>query len=298
MATAGAPAHARPARHQRRGRVRRALFDGDGGNWLLALPFAFLLVFLALPLIATVVTAFSELGAGGFVDAVTSEAFVDAVRRTAIMALIVTAICWPLSVAYCIAMVVFPRPVRIFLLGTLLLTFWISILVRSYGWVLLIQPAGAIDQILSSLGLIDDPLLWLGTARALYPGMVHVMLPFMVLPMFAALLDLDPRQVRAAQSLGAGPLRVLLTVVLPAMRQGTVAGWTLVFIISLGFFITPAFLGGPDAQTIATLIDRQFRVVFDTGSAAAMGTVLIVFVLLFYALLTRLFKVNIKVGAD
>lgn len=276
--------------------MRAALTEGDGTRWLLALPFAFLLIFLAFPLVAVVVTAFGELGVGGVIDTVTTPLFIEVLQRTAILALVVTAICWPLAIVYSIALVVGSKPVRVFLLVSLLLTFWISLLVRTYGWVLLIQPAGAIDKALHGLGLIDEPLQLLGTSAGLYPAMVHVMLPFMVLPIYAALRDLDPRQLRAAQSLGSSPPRIFRTVVLPSMRQGSIAGCTLVFIIALGFFVTPAFLGGPGSLTVATLIDRQFRTLFDTGSAAAMGTVLIVVVLLVYVVVTRLFKVDLRVG--
>lgn len=264
---------------------------------MLAVPLGFLLVFLALPLTAVVITAFDELGATGFIDTLSKQIFLEALQRTAIMALIVTAICWPLAVIYSLALAMSSKPVRVFLLVSLVLTFWISILVRAYGWVLIEQPAGVLDKALSELGLIDERLTLLGTSAGLYPGMVHVMLPFMVLPIYAALRDLDPAQLRASQSLGSSPLRTLWAVILPALRTGSVAGCTLVFIISLGFFITPAFLGGPDALTVATLIDRQFRVVFDTGSAAAMGTILIVVVLAAYVVVTRLFRIDFKIGA-
>lgn len=282
------------------GRVRSAIENSNGSGWLLALPVAFLLVFLALPLLAVLLHAISELGFGGFLETASDKQFLDTVKRTAVMALIVTAICWPIAVVYSLAMAMSGRALRWFLLGALLLTFWISILVRTYGWVLLIQPSGVIQQGLEALGLLgeDGTVNLLGTAQGMYPAMVHVMLPFMVLPIYAALNDLDPRVVRAAQSLGAKPLRILRTVILPALRTGSIAGCTLVFIISLGFFITPEFLGGPSAETIATLIDREFREQFNTGYAAAMGSLLIVFVLAFYVLVTKLFKVDLKVGGD
>jgi ABC-type spermidine/putrescine transport system permease subunit I len=277
-------------------RVRTAVGDGTGAGWLLALPFAFLLVFLAAPLVLVVTTSISELGVGGFLDTITGSLFVDAVKRTALLALVVTAICWPLAVIYSIALVLAPRWLRVFLFVSLLVTFWISLLVRTYGWVLLLQPAGALDKLLMQIGVIHEPTGLLGTGAAMYPAMVHVMLPFAVLPILAALREVDPRQLRAAQSLGATPSRVLRTVILPAMRSGSVAACTLVFIISLGFFVTPAFLGGPGSLTIATLIDRQFSTVFETGSAAAMGTTLIVVVLGIYFLSVRLFKVDLKAG--
>lgn len=268
-------------------------WDGEGTRWLLAIPLAFSVAFLAIPLAWVVVEALG----GGFFDAIGDDLFLQALRRTALMAAIVTAICWPLAVIYCLAACMAGRTVRIVLLGTLVLTFWISLLVRTYGWVLLLQPAGAIDKALRELRVTDGSLDLLGKTPAMYPAMVHVMLPYMVLPIYAALRAIDVDQLRAARSLGTGPLRILTKVVLPSLRQASVAGGTLVFILSFGFFVTPAFLGGPGSLTVATLINRQFNQLLDTGSAAAMGTVLMVVVLGGYVVATRLLKVDVAAGA-
>lgn len=280
-------------------RVRRALaplLDGSGARWLLALPAAFLTVFLAVPLVVVVVQAISDIGISGFGHVVSDPLFLSALKRTALLSVTVTAICWPLAVAFSLAVVLSGRALRTFLLLALLLTFWISILVRTYGWVLLEQPNGALDKAVHWLGLGHGSLGLLGTTGGMYPAMVHVMLPFMVLPVMAALAELDPAQVRAAQSLGAGPLRVLSSIVLPSVRRGSIAGATLVFILSFGFFVTPALLGGPSDLTVATLINHEFNQVFDLGSASAMGTILIVAVLGAYVVLTRVFRLKLTLG--
>jgi ABC-type spermidine/putrescine transport system permease subunit I len=279
-------------------RAAARMLDGSGARWLLALPALFLTVFLAVPLGVVVAQALSDIGVSGFGDVVSNPLFTDALRRTALLALTVTAICWPLALVFSLAIVLGGRVLRAALLVALLLTFWISILVRTYGWVLLEQGNGALDKTLHWLGLGHGSVGLLGTTAGMYPAMVHVMQPFMVLPVLAALSVLDPAQVRAAQSLGAGPLRVLWSIVLPSVRRGSIAGATLVFILSFGFFVTPALLGGPSDLTIATLINHEFNQVFDTGTAAAMGTILIVAVLGAYVVLTRVFRLRLTLGAS
>ena len=111
---------------------------------------------------------------------------------------------------------------------------------------------------LRRLGLLDDTLDLLQTTRAMYPAMVHVLLPFFVLPVYAACLRLEPEQLRAGQSLGAGPRSLLRHVVLPHLRPSIVAATSLVFMLALAFYITPLLIGGPTQLTIATLIDREF----------------------------------------
>lgn len=263
---------------------------------LLALPLGAGVVFLLLPLIALTGRALSDEGAAGFVDVLGNDTFLDAGARTLMLAAVVTLACIVLGTVYALAMVTAPRWLGLTLLGVLLSCFWISLLVRTFGWVLLFQPNGALDQWLRSLGIIDGTLDLLQTTRAMYPAMLHVLLPFFVLPVYAACLRLDPEQLRAGQSLGAGPLAVLRQVVLPHLRPGIVAAASLVFMLSLAFYVTPLLIGGPTQLTIATLIDRQFSEQFDLGSAAVMGLILLVVVLAIYAVADRF--VSLIPGAE
>ena len=263
---------------------------------LLALPLGAGVVCLLLPLLALTARALGDEGASGFVDVLGDDTFLDASGRTLMLAVTVSLACIVLGTIYALAMVTAPRLLGLALLGVLLSGFWISLLVRTFGWVLLFQPNGALDQWLRGLGLLDDTLDLLQTTRAMYPAMLHVLLPFFVLPVYAACLRLEPEQLRAGQSLGAGPLSLLRHVVLPHLRPAIVAATSLVFMLSLAFYVTPLLIGGPTQLTVATLIDRQFSQQFDLGSAAVMGLILLVVVLTIYAVADRF--VSLIPGAE
>lgn len=281
---------ARPGRSSRP--MLSRLVDGTGLFWLLLIPVSFLALVFVLPLIVVIIRAVQDLGPEGIYRTVTEPLFLRAVLRTVILAATVTAIVWFLGTILSLCLALTRGWLRGFLLLCLLTTFWISLLARTYGWILIYQPNGALNTVLEAVGLISEPLRLLQTDLAMYPAMVHVMLPYYVLPVVAVVLGLDPRQLRAAQSLGAGPGRVLARVILPQLRNGTIAGVTLVFILSLGFFVTPQLLGGPSNLTVATLINLQFSELFEFGAAAAMGAVLLLGVVMLYLVADWVFKVN------
>ena len=268
---------------------RAAAADPTGirPSLLLAIPLVAGLLFLALPLVALLLRALSEEGVGGFVDILGDDGFVDAVTRTLFLSLTVTAICMLVGTTYAMGLVAAPRAVGLLLLVILLSAFWLSLLVRTFGWVLLFQPNGALDQLLRDLGLIDDSLDLLQTTRAMYPAMVHVLLPFFVLPVYAACLRLDPDLLRAGQSLGAKPPAIVRHVLLPQLWPAMAAAASLVFMLALAFYVTPLLIGGPTQLTIATLIDRRFSEQFDLGGAAAMGLILLAAVMLIYLVVDR-----------
>jgi putative spermidine/putrescine transport system permease protein len=256
-------------------------------GWLLLIPLCAGVAFLVLPILALAVRAVSDGGVGGFVEVFESAMFRDALQRTLALSVVVTLISTILGTAYALALVAVPRRLAYLLLIVLLAAFWLSLLVRTFGWVLLFQPNGALDQLLQNLGLIDGSLDLLQTTKAMYPAMVHVMLPFLVLPVYAACLRLDHDLLRAGQSLGATPLAVLRHVVLPQLRPAILGGASLVFMLSLAFYITPLLIGGPSQMTIATLIDHEFSVAYDLGSAATISVVLLAIVLALYFVADR-----------
>ncbi|HMJ97602.1 MAG TPA: ABC transporter permease [Thermoleophilaceae bacterium] len=251
------------------------------------LPLIATLLFLVLPLAALVDRSVSDQGIGAAFDLLGDDLFVDALKRTLLLSLIVTFGCCVIGVPYTLAMVGARRSVGFVLLLILLSTFWISILVRTFGWVLLLQPAGALEQVLHKFGLVSGSLDLFQTTPAMYPAMVHVMLPFFILPVYASCLRLDTDLLRAGQSLGAKPLSVLRHVVLPHLRPAILAGASIVFMLSLGFFVTPLLLGGPDNLTVATLINRQFSELYDLGTAATMALFLLIVVLVLYLVIDR-----------
>jgi ABC-type spermidine/putrescine transport system permease subunit I len=158
--------------------------------------------------------------------------------------------------------------------------------------VLVLQPNGALDDVGGWLSITDNGFGLFQTMPGLVPPMVHVMLPYMVLPIYASLQALDPAQVRAARSLGGSEPLVLRRLVLPALKSGSWAGVLLVFILSLGFFVTPAFLGGPGTQVIAMVIGLQFGRLENIGLTAALGALLLVAVLALYLVADKLFNIS------
>lgn len=258
-----------------RGQVARR----GGAPWLLGLPVAFLAACLLAPLVSVVTTAFGDGGAGTFATLLRDHVFTDAAVRTVVLASVVTACCWVLGLAYGLGLAVTTGAARAALLGALLAVFWTSLVVRSYGWL-----------------LVFKPLDLLQTTIAMYPAMVHVMLPLMVLPVYGAVRRLDQRRIWAARSLGAGPAMLLRRVVLPELRLAGAAGAVLVFISSLGFYVTPALLGGPSNLTTGTLIAQEFNDVLDFGTASAMGVLLLAAVVVLYVLSDRLLGVSRQWG--
>jgi ABC-type spermidine/putrescine transport system permease subunit I len=251
------------------------LGTGTGAGWLLALPVAFLAGGLIAPLVSVATTAVADKGWGVYGHVLASDLFLHAALRTLTLAAVVTVCCWVLGLAYALGLAVTRGTLRALLAGALLAVFWTSLVVRSYGWILIYQPSGPLSRLLVGLGLRDRPLDLLQTATAMYPAMVHVMLPLMVLPLYGALRALDPARLQAARSLGAGPFLLLRAVVIPELRAASVAGATLVFISSLGFYVTPALLGGRTEITIAMLVSTYFSDALNWGFGSALAVLLL-----------------------
>jgi putative spermidine/putrescine transport system permease protein len=165
-----------------------------------------------------------------------------------------------------------------------ILPLWTSILVRTYAWMVLLGRNGVVNKALIGAGIIEQPLALLYNFSGVLIGMVHVLLPYMVLPLYSAMRRVDPSLVQAAQGLGASPLLVLWRIYLPLTVNGIAAGSILVFILSLGFFITPALLGGGKVVMIAPLIQQQVGDLLDWNFAAALSTLLLAATVTIYAL--------------
>jgi ABC-type spermidine/putrescine transport system permease subunit I len=172
-----------------------------------------------------------------------------------------------------------------------LVPFWTSILVRSYAWMVLLGKEGPLNQALVALGIVDQPVQLLNTRFAVYIGMVHVLLPFMILPLYAVMRGIDRSLLRAAENLGARPSQVFRQVFLPLSLPGVAAGCLLVFILALGFYITPALLGGQRDVMISMLIQQQVTQL-KWGVASALAVVLLVLSLGIYVAFTRILGVQ------
>lgn len=157
-----------------------------------------------------------------------------------------------------------------------LVPLWTSVLVRSYAWIVILQRNGLINNFLINFGIIERPLTMIYTEFALVLAMAHVLLPFMILPIYTTLRSIPADLVRAAKNLGASEGRAFRTVTLPLSVPGVFAGSLMVFILALGFYVTPALVGGPRAQMIATLISQQVGELLNWPFAGALAAVLLV----------------------
>ena len=197
--------------------------------------------------------------------------------------------------AYLITIV--PGRVAGLLLIAVLLPFWSSLLVRTFAWQVILRDTGVINRFLENLGLISEPLPLIRTTLGVIIGMSHVLLPFMVLPIYAVMRRIDPEFGRAAANLGASPVRAFVRVFVPLTLSGVVAGSLLVFVLALGFYITPALLGGARDTMISQLIVSEVQQALDWGSASAMAVLLmaITFAILFVA--SRLIRLRDVFGS-
>lgn len=214
--------------------------------------------------------------------------FLDLYGRTLAIGLAVTLLC--LAIGYPVAAVMArARPATANLLLMLVLVpFWTSLLVRSTAWVILLQNGGPVNKALIALGIVSRPLALVFNRTGVMVAMVHVLLPYMILPLYSVMRGIAPAHLRAAASLGAPPATVFRTVFLPLSAPGIAAGATLVFVLALGFYVTPALVGGPADQMIGYFIAYFTNSAVNWGLAAALGAFLLLMVGLIYAALGRL----------
>jgi putative spermidine/putrescine transport system permease protein len=177
---------------------------------------------------------------------------------------------------------------RDLMLGAVLIPLWTSLLVRTAAWFILLQEKGLINDVLQTLGLIDSPLALIFNRTGVIIAMTHVLLPFMVLPIYSVLITIPKNLMPAAASLGAHPLRAFLRVLLPLSLRGVASGSLLVFISAIGYYITPALIGGPGDQMISSIIAFYATGSANWGMAGALGVVLLVATLILYSVYARL----------
>jgi len=218
----------------------------------------FMLAFYALPVVAMLMRSVSDpvWSVGNYAalpdDTVFLKTFTNTFYTSAIVTLATLVMAYPVA----LALVRSTRWAPIILV-LILLPFWTSVLVRSYAWMVLMGRHGLINEALTAAGLIERPLRILNSPLATQIAMTHILLPYMILPIANALRQIDPSLLRASSGLGASPWRTFLQVTLPLSMPGVSAGVLLVFVLALGFYITPAMVGGPREITLSMLIAQQ-----------------------------------------
>jgi putrescine transport system permease protein len=279
---------------------------------VLALPYAWLALFFLVPfaivlkisLAETAIgippyTPLLEAGAGGtklhaslgnylflLSDSLYLRAYLNAIEFAGVS----TFFCLLLGYPMAYGIVRAPRAWRGMLLLMVILPFWTSFLIRVYAWIGLLKGNGLINSLLLATGLIHEPLALLNNAFAVYLGIVYSYLPFMVLPLYAALERLDPALLEAAADLGCRPWQAFYRVTLPLSLPGVAAGALLVFIPAVGEFVIPDLLGGPDTLMIGKVLWDEFFTNRDWPVASAVAVVMLVFLLVPMGLVRRLLR--------
>jgi|TARA_B110000977_G_scaffold71161_1_gene96549 ABC-type spermidine/putrescine transport system permease subunit I len=201
------------------------------------------------------------------------------------VSLLTTAIC--ILIGYPLAYFLSQLPARVanICMLSVLLPFWTSLLVRTYSWLVLLQRKGIVNQVGMDFGFWDEPLKLVHNLSGTLVGMVHIMLPFLILPLYASMKSIPQDYIKASSNLGATPTQSFWQIFFPLSMPGLLAGSLIVFILSLGFFVTPAVLGGGKVIMVAMQITNNIELFFDWGAASALGVVLLVmtFVILFVA---------------
>ncbi len=220
------------------------------------------------------------------------KSYVRTFMTTFQVSILTTLIC--ILIGYPLAYFLAQLPNRIaglFML-TVLLPFWTSLLVRTYAWLVLLQRKGILNDFAIQIGLWDSPVKLVHNMTGTLIGMAHIMLPFLVLPLYNAMKKIDRDLMQAASNLGASPTKAFWQVYFPLSMPGMVAGSLIVFVLCLGFYVTPAVLGGGRVIMVATQITAILENQYDWGAASALGMVLLVATVLVLVLTSRLFKLD------
>lgn len=264
-------------------------------SWLLLLPVLVLLVGVFFAPVAELfsLSLFDPVLTTEHYSMVFSEPlFLRVMRRTMqisfVVALLAVVLGFPIAFVMSQAKGMLPVVIGVCVLVPL----WTSVLVRSYAWVVILQSNGLLNQWMISLGLIERPMRLIYTDGAVVIAMVQVLLPFAILPLYASLKTIPDDLFKAASVSGAGPASIFRHVVLPLSLPGVGAGFALVFIQSLGFFVTPALVGGPQSLMIATLISQEIRSGTSWALACALAVVLLITTLMLMAAFNRLLRLD------
>lgn len=222
--------------------------------------------------------------------------FVNVLLRTLLMAAVVTLLCVGLGYPLAYWLAKQPAGRANLLMIMVLLPFWTSLIVRTASWIVLLQSGGLINGALLHTGIIDKPLVLVFNRIGVYIAMTHILLPFIVLPLYAVMKGISPNYLRAAISLGAHPFIAFWRVYVPQTYAGLAAGGLLVFIMAIGYYITPALLGGPGDQMLSYFVAFFTNTTMNWGMAAALGSQLLVIVLLLYIVYIRVTRTQAELA--
>ncbi|WJE53912.1 spermidine/putrescine ABC transporter permease PotB [Bacillus cereus] len=268
---------------------------------LLALPtVTWLLIFFLIPLVFVLAFAFLQRGAYGTVEMqftlenisrVFDPLYMNTIWETVKIAVITTVLCLLIGYPFAYTITIVDRKYRSILLLLATIPFWINFLVRSYAWIVILRSQGLVNTLLLKLGIISEPLNLLYNTPSVVLGMVYSLLPFMILPVYAAIEQLDKRKLEAAYDLGATPMKAFWHVTLPMTMSGVATGSILVFVSSIGMFVVSDVMGGSKVALIGNVIQNQFLGARDWPFGSALSIIVVLFSVLLIYLYYRATKV-------
>jgi len=274
-------------------RLKLFLQLGPGVFWLI--------FFFVIPILLILSYSFHQFSDGVMQKALTLENYIRAVTQVVYFKIFIKSLWYGVVVtffclvigypcAYFLARTKYRRKEILFL--ALIIPFWTSIVVRTYAWKILLGTNGMVNHFLVELGLIEFPIRFLYTERAVFIGLIHVFLPFMILPLYASIEKIDLNLEEAAQDLGAGRWKTFLRVCLPLSFPGVSTGCLLVFILTVGSYITPDLLGGPGEIMISNVIQKEYYVSFNWPFGSSLAILLLFIILLLIITYNRVFKLE------
>lgn len=267
--------------------------------FLLLAPCVFLGALYFLPVINVLILSVTQpdVGVQNYAALFESASIYRILLNTLRVSFMTTALTLVLGYLLTLGMVAAGPRERQILMFVVLASFWISALIRAYAWVAILQPNGLVNQTLLALGVIDDPLPLVRNELGVVIGMVHYMLPYAILPLYANMSGIDSRLMAASRALGASRWRTFWWVFFPQSRPGLVGAGILVLIFSLGFYITPAILGGGKVVMIAEYISIQISETLRWGLAASLATTLVVAVIALTVWMSKYLEVGGTIAA-
>ena len=250
---------------------------------------AFLLLCFALPVLALLLRSILEpaFGLQNYAALLATDTYVNVLENTFLISFIVTVITTLIGLPLAWFITVAPSWLGRLTFGIVILSMWTNLLARTYAWMVLLQDNGPINNFLIWTGVIQNPLPLYGSMAGVVIGMVYIMLPFMVISLRGPLAVLDPAMFQAASLCGASRLQSFIRVFLPLLLPGLAAGGLIIFVMSLGYYITPSLLGGAQDMMLAELIAQQVQTLLNWGLAGAASFVLLTVTLALYAVQAR-----------
>ncbi|MGI9371553.1 MAG: ABC transporter permease [Hyphomicrobiales bacterium] len=270
-------------------------------GWLLVLPFLAVLVVLYLGPIVNILwlsVTDPEPGLGNYQKLIESQSLGRILWTTFRICVVTTFFSVLLGYWVAYAMVHVEERQRSLMLTFLLVSFWISILVRTFSWLILLGHNGLLNNLLESASIIDQPIAFVRNELGVLIGMVHYMVPYAILPLLVNMQSLDKRVMSASQNLGASASQTFFRIYLPLTKPGIVASSLLVFILSLGFYVTPAILGGGKVLMIAEYISVQLLVTLRWGTAAMLAALMLFGVLALLYIMSKFMKLSTVFGGS